>query len=86
MKEGRKKGRSMYVCSCMYYCKTEHVTVGLLGVFLYMLDFSGPPPFLLKSLWKDMNKYEYVFVYVFISIHRTFAKSPLPQISESVID
>ena len=25
--EGREEERKEYVCSCMYFCKTEHVTV-----------------------------------------------------------
>ena len=37
-KEGRKERRSMYVCSFVSNCKTEHATVGLLGLFQYPLQ------------------------------------------------
>ena len=36
-KQGRKKGGCMYVCSCVYNCKTEHATVGLLSLFFISL-------------------------------------------------
>merc|ERR1712142_1276269 len=37
MDQGKRKARKedlcMYVCSCVYNCKTEHATVGLLSLF-----------------------------------------------------
>ena len=36
-KGGGNKGEKVYVCSCVCNCKTEHATVGLLGLFLKIL-------------------------------------------------